>query len=148
MKLTLTQIEQGEEEVIVRYKEETELVKEISGLVLNGSKKLLVSKDKEQKLISPADILYIESIDGYTYVYTSVDMYTIGMSLVAFINMTEDKSFFRCSKAMIINVRHIAMLKSLSGNRIDACLENGEHIIISRRYAREFREILRGDRDE
>ncbi|MBR6396195.1 MAG: LytTR family transcriptional regulator DNA-binding domain-containing protein, partial [Lachnospiraceae bacterium] len=57
-----------------------------------------------------------------------------------------DDSFFRCSKSMIINVGRVASLKSLPSNRIDATLENGEHIIISRRYAAEFRRFLKGDR--
>ena len=45
---------------------------------------------------------------------------------------------------MIINLNRVSALKSLSSNRIDATLENGEHIMISRRYASDFRKLLRG----
>ena len=46
---------------------------------------------------------------------------------------------------MIINIYRIEKLKSESGNRIDAMMDNGEHVIISRRYAKELRSILRGE---
>jgi len=42
----------------------------------------------------------------------------------------------------------VTALHSLSGNRIDATMEGGEHIIISRRYAVEFRRLLKGGRGE
>lgn len=58
-------------------------------------------------------------------------------------------SFFRCSKSMILQMNHINSLRSLSGNRIDAEMENGEHVIISRAYAVAFRKKLKGeDADE
>ena len=46
---------------------------------------------------------------------------------------------------LIINIYRIEKLKSESGNRIDAMMDNGEHVIISRRYAKELRTILRGE---
>ena len=54
--------------------------------------------------------------------------------------------FFRCSKSMVINVCHVDRLKSESGNRIDAQMGNGEHVMISRRYAKALRRILKGER--
>ena len=33
------------------------------------------------------------------------------------------------------------------GNRIDALLDNQEHVIISRRYVKEFRERLKGGKE-
>ena len=49
------------------------------------------------------------------------------------------------NQPMIINIDKIATLKSLASNRIDATLTNGEHIMISRTYASEFRRILKGE---
>ena len=53
--------------------------------------------------------------------------------------------YFRCSKSMIINVNKVEMLKSMPSNRIDATLVSGEHIIISRTYASDFRKLLKGE---
>ena len=57
-----------------------------------------------------------------------------------------EDGFFRCSKSFIVNIDKIVSLQSEVGNRIDAKLENGEHLIISRRYAKELRRILKEGR--
>lgn len=59
--------------------------------------------------------------------------------------MLKQKGFFRCSKSMVINIYRINKLKSMSGNRIDVTMDNGEHVIISRRYAKELRSTLKGE---
>ena len=46
---------------------------------------------------------------------------------------------------MILNIDKVASLKSMPSNRIDATMRNGEHIMISRTYAVEFRKRLRGE---
>lgn len=56
--------------------------------------------------------------------------------------------FFRCAKSMILNIDRVKALKSLACNRIDATMQNGEHIIISRTYASEFRRRLKGGRSD
>ena len=55
--------------------------------------------------------------------------------------------FFRCNKSFVVNINHIASVRSDMGNRIDALLDNQEHVIISRRYAKVFRELLRGGKN-
>ncbi|MEE1029091.1 MAG: LytTR family DNA-binding domain-containing protein, partial [Agathobacter sp.] len=59
--------------------------------------------------------------------------------------MLDDARYFRCSKSMIVNVSKVSKLKSLPSNRIDVTLTNGEHIIISRTYASDFRRLLKGE---
>ena len=54
-------------------------------------------------------------------------------------------NFIRCSKSMILNIDKVAALKSLASNRIDATMRNGEHILISRTYASDFRRRLKED---
>ena len=85
-------------------------------------------------------------MDDKVFAYTKENVLRIDGSLNSFMLEIEDETFFRCSKSMIINVNRVISLKSLSSNRIDATMEGGEHIIISRRYAVEFRKLLKGDR--
>ncbi|MBQ6796470.1 MAG: LytTR family transcriptional regulator DNA-binding domain-containing protein [Clostridia bacterium] len=53
-------------------------------------------------------------------------------------------NFFRCSKSVIININKVKKLKSLASNRIGATMCSGEHIMISRTYASDFRKRLKG----
>ena len=72
------------------------------------------------------------------------DVFTSAMSLASIDQDYSDIGYFRCSKSMIINIYQIDKLQSKPGNRIDAKMINGEHVIISRRYAKELRSILKG----
>jgi DNA-binding LytR/AlgR family response regulator len=101
-------------------------------------------KDDGQVVVDTADILYIESVDDKTFAYTETDVVRVDNTLQGISEALDDVGFFRCSKSMIINVDKVRVLKSLSSNRIDATLENGEHILISRTYASDFRKLLKG----
>ncbi|MCQ2539855.1 MAG: LytTR family transcriptional regulator DNA-binding domain-containing protein [Acetatifactor sp.] len=144
MKVTIEKILTGQDELIIRCKEETPLIRQIMTLLDESTGKIYVLKEKEKHLLPPSQILYLESVDETTYVYTRDDIYVYPASLSSFEGLETPEVFFRCSKSMIINIRYVERLKSLPYNKIDAELTGGEHVIINRHYAATFRELLRG----
>lgn len=150
MKVSLEQIANGTEEVIIKYKKMTEQIEGIVNYVnhLEDKPRLFVVKDGEQFVIAPQNVIYMESVDGVTYLYTSEEVYRTNLSLAAAEAAYIEEGYFRCSKSMVINIYRIEKLKSQSGNRIDAMMDNGEHVMISRRYAKELRRILKGGNDD
>ncbi|MBR5421220.1 MAG: LytTR family transcriptional regulator DNA-binding domain-containing protein [Lachnospiraceae bacterium] len=144
MKIDIRQIDSGEESIVIRYKELRPEIKKILDVLNGGNTKITGRKDDQRVVIDPEDILYIESVDDKTFACTREDVFRMDYSLQGMLLQLNDIRFFRCSKAMIINVDKVKSLKSLSSNRIDATLDNGEHIIISRAYASEFRKYLKG----
>ena len=145
MKIRIEQIKDGEEEVILRYREKTREIEEILSYLNKRSRTILCKKDGEDVLVNPRDVIYLESVDGTTYAYTENEVYQAGLSLAGAEAEFSGAGFFRCSKSMVINVYHIERLKSEAGNRIDAVMTGGEHVIISRRYAKALRRLLRGN---
>ncbi len=145
MKLTIEQIVQGEEEVILRYREFTSHVERIVNVIKGEECKILGSYNGCKVIVDKHEILYIESVDGKTFAYTKEAVYQMDYTLLQLTKMLQDINFFRCSKSMILNIDKVASLKSLSSNRIDAAMCNGEHIVISRTYAVAFRKRLRGE---
>lgn len=144
MKYTIEQISQGEDELILRYQRLTEEVEHILNFMKLPQRKLIGIKGNAQSIIDLAEILYVESVDRKTFVYTVDDVFQIDFSLAQSEQILNTVNFFRCSKSMIINIDKITQLSSLASNRIDATLINGEHIIISRTYASDFRKRLKG----
>lgn len=144
MKVTLQRIVEGTEEVLIKYKNRTEWVDNLLYYLENQKEKIIGFKEKDQYTIYPEKVIYFESVDGSTYLYTKEDVYKTKLSLDNLVRLYAEEGFFRCSKAMVLNVYHIEKLQSLSGNRIDATMDNGEHVIISRRYAKELRLLLKG----
>ena len=146
MKIDIRKITEGEESIVIRYIEPNPFVERIVGILSGQGGRLWGKADGQNVSIDPDAILYLESVDDAVFAYTADRVLRMEGSLSSFMSEWADESFFRCSRSMVININRVVSLKSLSSNRIDATMEGGEHIIISRRYASEFRRILKGDR--
>ena len=146
MRYTINQINYGEDELILKYRQLNSEVKAVLAFMEKNQKKLMGKSNGETVVFSPDDILYVEKVDNRTFVYTADNEIQLDMSLYSIELMLNDDRYFRCSKSMIINVNKVERLKSMSSNRIDVTLVSGEHIIISRTYASDFRKLLKGER--
>ena len=107
--------------------------------------RLLGKVGEETVNLKPEDILYIESVEDKVFAYTVNSVVKLDYTLIQLENLLNNIQYFRCSKSIIINIDKVEKLKSLPSNRIDAVMQGGYHIIISRKYASEFRRILKGD---
>lgn len=145
MKYTIEQITHGEDELILKYKSLSPEVEEILALIDKKPRKLSGKSEQGEVLFAPSEILYIEKVDEKTFAYTKELVIQLNKSLQALELLLHEEKYFRCSKSMIVNIDQIERLKSLPSNRIEAIMSNGEHIIISRTYASEFRKLLKGD---
>ena len=145
MKYTMEQINQGEDELILRYKERNPEIDYIMNFMSFPEKKLIGQKEGKQVVIDINQILYIETVERKTFVYLEEDVVRVEYTLTQLERMLNSVRFFRCSKSMIINIEKVKVLSSLASNRIDATMRNGEHILISRTYASEFRRRLKGE---
>lgn len=132
-----------EPEVIIRCREVDANVHKILSQLEEPQKKLIGYENHKEYVINPYDVLYCESVDGIVFLYNKERVYRTSYTLNDMEASFSKLGFFRCSKSMVININSIKSLKSELGNRIDARLSNGEHIIISRHYAKQFRSILK-----
>lgn len=145
MKYRIERIREGESEVIIRCTEMTQEIEQLLSYLQSPRRKLVGSRGGAQVVIELADILYIESVDSRTFVYTAKEVLQVEHTLTQLEQLLNTVNFIRCSKSMILNIDKVAALKSLASNRIDATMKNGEHILISRTYASDFRRRLKGD---
>ncbi len=102
-------------------------------------KKLTVKKNDEIFFINIAEVLYIDTVDKKTFVYTSDNVYETTLKLY---ELEEQFEFFRASKSCIINLKYIKSLKSDFDRKIRVTMDNDEKIIVSRQYAIELKELL------
>ena len=88
------------------------------------------------------DILYIESVDKKTFIYTDNRVLLTEKRLYEFEETLDEKDFFRCSKSTIININKVNKLKPEITRNILATMSNGEVVVVSRRYAIELKKLL------
>ena len=87
-------------------------------------------------------ILYIESVDKKTFLYTNNRVLRTSLRLYEIEEQLNTKQFFRCSKSTIINLTKVEKLKPEITRNVIATLSNNEKVIISRRYVSELKKLL------
>lgn len=105
-------------------------------------KKLQAKKDNELHLINPLDVLYFESVDNRTFLYTEDDVLEVRQRLYELEVILSDKDFIRISKSQIVNINKIKSLKPELNRTILATMCNGEQLYISRKYVKAIRNML------
>lgn len=58
------------------------------------------------------------------------------------------RNICRASKTMLVNVEHIISVRTALNGRLYARMENGEEILITRRYAKEVEDCFMEDEDD
>ncbi len=101
-----------------------------------------VTADGERVNLAVEAILYIESVDKRTFIYTENRVLMTEKRLYELEEVLDKRDFFRCSKSTIIHLNKIVKLKPEITRNILATLSNGENIVISRRYAAELKKLL------
>ena len=107
MKLTMKQIAEGEDEVIIRYRQMNDEVESIASIVQSSGKRIEAYEDGRQLFLLPEQIYYFESVDGATYAYLKDMVCKVNDSLERLAVRYEDRGMCRCSKSMVINIYKI-----------------------------------------
>ena len=104
-----------------------------------ADKKLTAKKNGEVHLIDLKSVLYVESLERNTFIYTDDDVYESTYRLYELESMLGECNFVRVNKSTLLNLNKIKSIKSDIDRRIRVTLENGYQLIISRSYAEEFK---------
>ena len=143
MKITVhTDTDEKETHIHVTCPEMTPEIERILSMLHMLNKQLVGHKEGEMHLIEAADVLYIDTADKRTFLYTKNEIYETELKLYELEEQLKDADFFRANKSCIINFRHIASLKSELNRRLLVTMTNGEKLIVSRQYAEYVKEKL------
>jgi len=104
--------------------------------------KLMCKKDGQQHFVDITQIIYIESIDKRTIIYTASDIYESPFRLSELEEKLVKLDFLRASKNCLFNIRHLYSLKSDLEQRLTLTMEKDIKIIVSRQYSGAVKEKL------
>lgn len=97
--------------------------------------KLTGTKDGQTHILDAGQILYIDTVDKKTFLYTATAVYETNLRLYELEGNLSAGDFFRAGKSSIINFNKIKSLKSDIDGRIIVVMENNERLVVSRQYA-------------
>lgn len=143
MKITVEHCQVQENEVVLRCREVDSEMLWVLSLLRSGLQRLCVwDENRETTLLSPREVVYCESVDERTFVYTCKAVFQTALNLAELEGRYSELGLFRAGKSAVVNLHRIRSLKSRPGGRIEATLETGEKLMVSRHYAPLLRERL------
>ena len=143
MKITVEHTDSEENEVILRCRELDDEMLRLLALVRAGMQKLLVWNERKELLpLNVSEVVYCETVEEKTFVYTESGMYQTALTLAELEERWSVAGMLRCGKSCVVNLYAIRRLRSCGAGRIEADLSTGEKIMISRHYAPALREKL------
>ena len=129
-------------EVVISCSRLTPEIEKVLATLRRMERQLLVKKGEETYILDVSKVIYLESVDRRTFVYTRENVYESGFKLYELEQQLEECGFFRASKSCVAALRYIRSLKTDVNRKIKVTMENGEQIMVSRQYAEELRKKL------
>lgn len=129
-------------EVIIRTPKITQEIEKMIALMRMINMQIGVKYNDETYLLDIEKILYIDTVDRKTLVYTEDEIYESDLKLYEIEMELVERDFLRVSKQTIVNLRKVKSLRAEFDRKIRLTLQNGEQIIVSRMYSDELRKKL------
>lgn len=117
------------------------LEKLISSIRLYSST-ISCKKGDKVYFLKPEDVLYFDTVDEKVFIYTVNDIYETNLKLYEIEERFMGTGIIRVSKSTVLNIIKIEYVSPLLNGRIEAVLQNGEKVIISRQYVAAFKNKL------
>ncbi|MBE6851420.1 MAG: LytTR family transcriptional regulator [Ruminococcus sp.] len=103
---------------------------------------MTVTKDGEVYILDVTKIVYVESVDRKTFVYTEGDCFESRLKLYEMELQLCQSGFLRISKSCLVHLKYIRSLRAELDRKLRLTLDNGEQIIVSRQYADDLKQRL------
>jgi DNA-binding LytR/AlgR family response regulator len=124
-----------ETEITVVCNRMTDDIEKLLAAIRMLDMKLTGRKDKKQYVLEAADIIYIESTDRRTFLYTAADVYESPFRLYELEAKLADRDFLRASKTCLFNINHIQSIEPDLDRRIILTMPGGIKLMVSRQYS-------------
>ena len=142
MQIITRQIKDKPLTVIIEYPEYNDsvskLVRRISSLDVEFSADL----DGRKVKIGLWDVYYIENVERKLFIYTEKEVYRLDASMAEIDAMTVDTNLVRISRTCIMNTDRLKEIRQVKNNHLEAVLDNGEMLIVSRKYLKDIKKAF------
>ena len=136
MKITINEnLHIKETEVIINCRQTDEHILRICAGIQMFDKKVTGMYRGQTHILNAQDILYAETVDRKTFIYTEGSVYNTALRLYELEEQLAGDDFIRITKSCVLNFSKVKSLRGDFGGRLLCVLENGESVMVSRQYA-------------
>jgi DNA-binding LytR/AlgR family response regulator len=124
-----------ETEIIINCCQTNEQIMRICAGLRMLDKKITGYLNNHVHLMNISEILYIESVDRKTFLYTDNQVYETPLKLYELEDRLSGDDFIRATKSNIINFDKVKSIRGDIGGRMLCTMTNDEVVTVSRQYA-------------
>lgn len=136
---------QHETEIVIRCREIDDRLQALIRQIQVYAFSVSAHKDGRNYTLPLDSIFYFESVDDKTFAYTADNVYESAARLYELEQQLDNTPFLRVSKSCILNTNRVESVRPLLDRRMEARLENGEKLHISRHYMPAFEAEFLGE---
>ena len=129
--------------VIVEYPEYDKSVDNLINKIKNMSISFTGKSDGKTVSIDISDIYYIENVERKIFLYSKKDIYRYVGSMADIDSSISETDLVRISRTCFMNVSHLKEIMQIKNSHLEAVLDNGEKLIVSRKYLKDIKKIFR-----
>ena len=129
--------------VIVEYPEYDKSVDNLIKKIKNMSISFTGKSDGKTVSIDLSDIYYIENVERKIFLYSRKDVYRYDGSMTDIDSSIANTDLVRISRTCFMNVSHLKEIMQIKNSHLEAVLDNGEKLIVSRKYLKDIKKIFR-----
>jgi DNA-binding LytR/AlgR family response regulator len=136
MKITINVNESfTEPEITINCNVLNENIEKIITAIRVTDMKLIGIKDGQKHIIDAQKIIYIETVDKRTILWTASDVFETSLKLYELEQLLQGSDFMRAGKSTLFNFNYIKSLKNELDGRIILTMETGIMVVVSRQFA-------------
>lgn len=99
-------------------------------------------RSEELCILATSDVLYIDTADKRTFLYTQSAVYESPLRLYELAERLAPQGFVRVGKSVVLNFSCVKSLRPDFGGRMRVTLSNGETVCVSRQYVPDIKALL------
>lgn len=115
---------------------------------LESEQVLYGRSEGEQRRLYLNEIYYVEVVERHCFAYLKSGVWEIDETLRSFLAQYQESGFLQIGKAAAVNMNHIEKIVPDLNMRMHLTLENGERLVLSRAFKKEFMEYLKQKKEE
>ncbi|MBO4749486.1 MAG: LytTR family transcriptional regulator DNA-binding domain-containing protein [Lachnospiraceae bacterium] len=132
--------------VIVEYPKEDASVDRLMQKLERMNLRITGRLEDRAVSVDADELYYLESVERKTFLYAKEQVYRYEGNLLELEADLAGTDFVRISRTCIVNLAHLREVRQLQNSHLEAVLDNGEKLIVFRKYLKEVKNAFRRER--
>ena len=143
MRIEKRQVEGQPLTVIIEYPEWNESVDSLVRKIGRMDLSLVGKTDDGSVNVSISDIYYIENVERKLFLYTKDEVFRFDGTMADIESRIYETGLVRISRTCIMNTEYLTQIRQIRNSHLEAVMENGEILIVSRKYLPDIKRIFK-----